>query len=151
MRQNDVALEIQYETGIKRNCQYSSFKTDWSSSRDSLNLTWELKLPKNISAVVIWVKAYQLTQWYPKVALLDTNGWHTMSYLEFGSSSMEIIGSTSLYLKLQTWCHGVLLNEDEKLADQSIRHQHLQNIITDISCILLPVMNGKPSAMRQRG
>lgn len=25
-----------------------------------------------------------MTQWYPKVALLDSSGWHTMHYLEYG-------------------------------------------------------------------
>ncbi|MBP6795336.1 MAG: M1 family metallopeptidase [Saprospiraceae bacterium] len=43
-----------------------------------------LDIPKNISRGGHLNKSYQMTQWYPKIALLDSTGWNTMNYLEIG-------------------------------------------------------------------
>ncbi len=43
-----------------------------------------LQIPKNISRGGHLGQSYQMTQWYPKCALYDTSGWHTMPYLENG-------------------------------------------------------------------
>ncbi len=45
---------------------------------------FKLDIPKNISRGGHLGQSYQMTQWYPKVALYDSIGWHTMPYLEFG-------------------------------------------------------------------
>ena len=53
---------------------------------DSVSILVEFKLdiPKNISRGGHLGQSYQMTQWYPKIALFDTLGWHTMPYLEIG-------------------------------------------------------------------
>ncbi len=45
---------------------------------------YQIKLPYLFSRMG-WQKNFiSLTQWFPKVAVYDTEGWHTMPYLEFG-------------------------------------------------------------------
>lgn len=45
---------------------------------------FHVKLPYNISRGGHIGQSYQITQWYPKVALYDVNGWHEMPYLDQG-------------------------------------------------------------------
>lgn len=43
-----------------------------------------VKIPKQFSRMGHNNKQYQITQWYPKVAVYDTNGWNAFSYLNQG-------------------------------------------------------------------
>ena len=43
-----------------------------------------LKIPKSFSRLGRTGHSYQLTQWYPHIAVLDEQGWHTMPYLDQG-------------------------------------------------------------------
>jgi hypothetical protein len=45
---------------------------------------FKVKLPKNISRSGHVNQSYQVTQWYPKAAVYDKNGWHEMPYLDQG-------------------------------------------------------------------
>ena len=45
---------------------------------------YRLRIPAIDSRLGRKGQAYYLTQWYPKVALRDTAGWHPMPYLELG-------------------------------------------------------------------
>ncbi|MBK6619418.1 MAG: hypothetical protein IPG32_00520 [Saprospirales bacterium] len=56
-----------------------------------------LKVPASFSRLGHTGQAYQFTQWYPKPAVYDREGWHPMPYLdmgefysEFGSFDVEI-------------------------------------------------------------
>jgi hypothetical protein len=53
---------------------------------DSFLLTssFELKIPATFSRMGRTDHAYQLTQWYPHLAVFDSLGWHTMPYLDYG-------------------------------------------------------------------
>ena len=59
---------------------------------------FRVKLPSgNISRLGHIGQSYQITQWYPKPAVFDQNGWHAMPYLtqgefysEFGSYDVKI-------------------------------------------------------------
>lgn len=55
-----------------------------SGSSGVFTIKYALDIPKNISRGGHLNQSYQMTQWYPKVALLDSSGWHTMHYLEYG-------------------------------------------------------------------
>jgi hypothetical protein len=67
---------------------------------DSLLITtpFRVKIPEgNISRIGFSEGIYQISQWYPKPAVYDRNGWHPMSYLdqgefysEFGTYDVEI-------------------------------------------------------------
>lgn len=43
-----------------------------------------VKLPFHFSRSGHVNQSYQITQWYPKPAVYDRNGWHEMPYLEYG-------------------------------------------------------------------
>ena len=47
-------------------------------------LAYTLRIPKAFSRMGRSGSAYYLTQWYPKVPLLDSAGWHPEPYLDFG-------------------------------------------------------------------
>lgn len=76
-----------------------------------------VQLPKTVSRLGHEGQSYQITQWYPKPAVYDREGWHTMPYLdqgefysEFGSFDVSIT-LPSNYVVAST---GVLQTESEK-------------------------------------
>jgi hypothetical protein len=75
------------------------------------------KLPFNFSRGGYDEESFQITQWYPKPAVYDKNGWHAMPYLdqgefysEFGSFDVRITVPKN-YVVAAT---GELQNADEK-------------------------------------
>ncbi|MCB9048284.1 MAG: M1 family metallopeptidase [Lewinellaceae bacterium] len=48
-----------------------------------------VKIPHNFSRLGYEGQAYQLTQWYPKPAVYDKDGWHPMPYLDMGEFYSE--------------------------------------------------------------
>lgn len=45
---------------------------------------FKVKIPKAFSRMMYSDAGYAITQWYPKVAVFDSEGWHTMPYLDQG-------------------------------------------------------------------
>lgn len=81
-----------------------------------LSTPFHVKIPKTYSRLGHQGQAYQITQWYPKPAVYDKDGWHPMPYLdqgefygEFGSFDVEI----SLPSNYVVGATGELQNEDE--------------------------------------
>lgn len=65
--------------------------------RTTITTPFNVKLPYNFSRGGHDGQSYQVTQWYPKPAVYDRNGWHPMTYLdqgefysEFGSFEVKI-------------------------------------------------------------
>lgn len=65
--------------------------------RIDLSIPFQLRIPASFSRLGHVGESYQLTQWYPKPAVYDRDGWHPMPYLdmgefysEFGSFDVEI-------------------------------------------------------------
>ena len=84
-----------------------------------INITtpFHVKLPYNFSRGGHDGESYQVTQWYPKPAVYDKNGWHPMPYLdqgefysEFGNFDVRITIPAN-YVVAAT---GELQNEEEK-------------------------------------
>lgn len=48
-----------------------------------------VKIPKSVSRLGHVGKSYQITQWYPKPAVYDRDGWHPMPYLDQGEFYSE--------------------------------------------------------------
>ncbi len=76
-----------------------------------------LKIPKSFSRLGHVGQSYQMTQWFPKPAVYDQDGWHPMPYLdigefysEFGDYEVEIT-LPSNYIVSAT---GVLQEESER-------------------------------------
>jgi len=75
------------------------------------------KLPYNFSRGGYDGESFQITQWYPKPAVYDKNGWHPMPYLDQGEFYSEF-GSFDVRITLPknyaVAATGILQNEDEK-------------------------------------
>ncbi len=81
-----------------------------------LTTPFHVQLPKNFSRGGHVGKTYQVTQWYPKPAVYDRNGWHPMPYFdqgefysEFGNYEVKVTVPKS-YVVLST---GELQNKEE--------------------------------------
>ncbi|HSF44526.1 MAG TPA: M1 family metallopeptidase, partial [Chitinophagaceae bacterium] len=55
----------------------------------NISTPFHVKLPFNFSRGGFNGKTYQVTQWYPKPAVYDKNGWHPMPYLDQGEFYSE--------------------------------------------------------------
>ena len=87
--------------------------------RHKINITtpFHVKLPFNFSRGGHDGDSYQITQWYPKPAVYDKNGWHPMPYLdqgefysEFGNFDVSITVPENYAIAAT----GELQNEEEK-------------------------------------
>jgi hypothetical protein len=112
---------------------------------ESLFLTtpFKVKIPSgSISRLGHIGQSYQITQWYPKPAVYDQNGWNAMPYLnqgefysEFGSFDVQItvpanyvVGATG---ELQTESEIAFLNQ--KVDESKKKLEKLLNTETDRS------------------
>ena len=78
---------------------------------------FHVKLAFNFSRGGYDGDAYQVTQWYPKPAVYDRQGWHPMPYLDQGEFYSEF-GSFDVSITVPdnyvVGATGVLLNQEEK-------------------------------------
>ena len=76
-----------------------------------------LKIPASFSRLGHVGESYQLTQWFPKPAVYDREGWHPMPYLDMGEFYSEF-GSYDVQINLPenyvVASTGVLQTESEK-------------------------------------
>ncbi|MDY0343608.1 MAG: M1 family metallopeptidase [Lentimicrobium sp.] len=59
---------------------------------NSIRITtpFRVKIPKGVTSRLGHIgESYQISQWYPKPAVYDRDGWHTMSYLDQGEFFSE--------------------------------------------------------------
>lgn len=55
----------------------------------SIHISFTLKIPESFSRLGHVGTSYQITQWYPKPAVFDKDGWHPMPYLNMGEFYSE--------------------------------------------------------------
>ncbi len=55
----------------------------------TISTPFYVKLPETFSRLGHIGQSYQITQWYPKPAVYDKNGWHQMPYLDQGEFYSE--------------------------------------------------------------
>lgn len=84
-----------------------------------------VKIPAVFSRLSHYNNSYHITQWYPKPAVYDKNGWHPMPYLDMGEFYGEFgrfevnITVPDEYVVAAT---GVLQNQDELLRYHSMNN-----------------------------
>lgn len=89
------------------------------SPGDSIHISspFHVKLPYNFSRGGHDGQSYQVTQWYPKPAVYDQNGWHPMPYLDQGEFYSEF-GQFDVYITVPknyvVAATGELQNNEEK-------------------------------------
>ena len=79
---------------------------------------FHVKIPKGVTSRLGHIgESYQITQWYPKPAVYDRNGWHQMPYLDQGEFYSEF-GSYDVSITLPSnyvvGATGNLQNDEEK-------------------------------------
>ncbi len=83
----------------------------------TISTPFHVKLPYNFSRGGHDGQSYQVTQWYPKPAVYDKNGWHPMPYLDQGEFYSEF-GSFDVTISLPknyvVAATGELQNTEEK-------------------------------------
>ncbi len=82
-----------------------------------ISTPFNLKIPASFSRLGHVGQSYQITQWFPKPAVYDKDGWHAMPYLDMGEFYSEF-GSFDVKITLPNnyivGATGVLQNESEK-------------------------------------
>lgn len=78
-----------------------------------------VKIPKVFSRLGHTGKHYEITQWYPKPAVYDKEGWHPMPYLDMGEFYSEF-GTFDVFLTLpegyRVMATGDLINGEAEYA-----------------------------------
>lgn len=96
---------------------------------------FRVKIPASFSRLGHVGESYQMTQWYPKPAVYDREGWHVMPYLdqgefysEFGNFTVEltlpenyVVGATGVLRepKERAWMLDKAVTDRTKLAGRS--------------------------------
>jgi len=60
-----------------------------SGDKIKIDIPFTLKVPASFSRLGHVGDSYQMTQWFPKPAVYDANGWHPMPYLDMGEFYSE--------------------------------------------------------------
>lgn len=127
-----AALKWQFFNGHTDVCKVDFEKPLKTGEKMTFVIPFELKIPRSFSRLGREAQSYQLTQWYPKPAVLDAEGWHAMPYLDWGEFYSEfgsfdvtftcpadyVVGATG---KLQTENEIKWLDEVIKLSDAAIK------------------------------
>lgn len=94
---------------------------------------FELKIPSNdFSRLGHYKNSYQITQWYPKPAVYDKDGWHPMPYLDMGEFYSEF-GSFDVSITLpENYVVGATGNlftaDEDKFIQEKIKETENKNI-----------------------
>ncbi|MFZ1677524.1 MAG: M1 family metallopeptidase, partial [Saprospiraceae bacterium] len=82
-----------------------------------LSSPYTLIIPKSFSRIGRTGDAYQLTQWYPHIAVYDDQGWHMMPYLDQGEYYNDFADyevSISVPQRYKVAATGVLQSTEQK-------------------------------------
>ena len=100
----------------------------------NIETPFHVKLPYNFSRGGYIDSSFQITQWYPKPAVYDQQGWHEMPYLDQGEFYSEFgnydvtIHVPQKYIVAAT---GVLISDSIEAENKQLRYQ--QNNIHDFA------------------
>lgn len=91
---------------------------------------FRVKIPASVSRLGHTGQAYQITQWYPKPAVYDREGWHAMPYLDQGEFFSEF-GNYKVQIKIPSnyivAATGILETADEikKVQEKAAHDKNL--------------------------
>jgi hypothetical protein len=97
---------------------------------------FKIKLPKLVSRAGYAGNTFVISQWFPKVAVFNSNGWHPMSYLEqgeffsdFGSYDVQITVPNN-YVVAATGLHDASISKEDsinKTTTWKIEQEHIHD------------------------
>ena len=118
----------------------------------TITTPFHVKLPYNFSRGGYNKQTYQLTQWFPKPAVYDAQGWHPLPYLDqgefyadFGSYDVRIT-LPAAYVVAAT---GELQNDEEKEWIKQKRFTQTEKISTKKQSAKPVVTNKKQSSQKK--
>ena len=85
-----------------------------------------LKIPASFSRLGHVGQSYQMTQWYPKPAVYDRDGWHPMPYLDMGEFYSEF-GSFDVSITLPQNYVVAATGELQTASEQSFLQQKVED------------------------
>lgn len=117
-----------------------------------IHTPFHLQMPRTFSRLGHEGQAYQFTQWYPKPAVYDREGWHPMPYLDMGEFYSEF-GSFDLSITLPenylVAATGLLQTESERAFLEERIKQSSAHLDT-LSETEAPQLGFPPSASRMK-
>ncbi|MCB0400522.1 MAG: M1 family metallopeptidase [Flavobacteriales bacterium] len=97
---DDQPLEWDFDHVNQDICQVQLLEALKPGESVVITTPFHVKLPEGIfSRMGHLGESYQITQWYPKPAVLDKDGWHAMPYLDQGEFYSEY-GTFDVYITL---------------------------------------------------
>ena len=88
-RQGEKKLQFKYDKAHRDIVKVQLPTPLPSGESTTFEIPFKLKIPKSFSRLGHVGTSYQMTQWYPKPAVYDKNGWHPMPYLDMGEFYSE--------------------------------------------------------------
>jgi Peptidase family M1 domain len=103
-----------------------------AGAKCTISTPFKVKIPQYVSRLGHQGQSYQITQWFPKPAVYDVNGWHPIPYLaqgefysEFGDYDVTITLPDNYVVaatgELQNEAEKLFLNQKIENANQLIR------------------------------
>ena len=134
---NDEEVEWVYDIDHEDICILYLFSPLEPGQSIQISTPFTVKLPKGIFSRLGHIdQSYQITQWYPKPAVYDRNGWHPMPYLgqgefysEYGSFDVKI----TLPKNYVVGATGDLVNNNEEANWLNKKAKETLKIIDDLN------------------
>ena len=90
----------QYLPGQPDICKIILNKPLYPGGSITISTPFHVKIPKGVTSRLGHIgQSYQISQWYPKPAVYDNNGWHQMPYLDQGEFYSEF-GSFNVFITI---------------------------------------------------
>lgn len=117
---NDEPLEWNYNSEHEDICSVHLLNPLKPGDTVVITTPFNVKIPKGIfSRLGHMGQSYQITQWYPKPAVFDRDGWHEMPYLDQGEFYSEY-GTFDVFITLPKnyviGATGDLVNGEKEIA-----------------------------------
>ena len=95
----------------------------------SLEIPFEVKLPKVFSRIGYETTGFAITQWYPKVVVYDKYGWHPDSYLDQG----EFYGEFGTFDVTFTLPRNYVMDATGLLEDSPAEQAFMDSLANDLT------------------
>lgn len=150
-------LEWEYQGDSIDICKIKLAKSIFPGDSALITTPFFVKLPSgNYSRLGHIGQSYQITQWYPKPAVYDKNGWHEMPYLnqgefysEYGSFDVKITLPANYYVGHT----GYLVNDFKEIDFLKKRAEYTEKMfgehINKVGNIIDPDDNGFPASSKE--
>jgi hypothetical protein len=115
---NDVLVDVQLNEKFPDVVKLILIKPLAPNDSIIISTPFEVKIPNSFSRLGHVDQSYQITQWYPKPAVYDVNGWHPIPYLDQGEFYSEYASfdvSITLPKNYVVGSTGELQNDEEKI------------------------------------